>query len=305
MYCIESDSLKLNLEIVPVSSLHPHEEILPHAVNKLTLELKGQVELKNPIIIDENGIVLDGNHRMFAFKMLKLKYISVCRIDYFCQAVKLKYWFRVFENCRDTGRLQRVLDEMNVSIEPVADQASLEKILGTGRFNWGIQQGRFFAVLRFDEKIVHDAVSAYAQIKKFQQKLSVEYHDLKYLPCGRVRDCDFRDGLDEDAAIIWTPRITKEMVVQAAKQGRVFAPKTTRHLIPARPLNVDVPVNWFRENITLESINHRFRLFLEGKGLKRFGPGQIIDGRYYGEELFVFHKIKKRDHGYEQKKQND
>jgi len=302
MYCIESDSLKLNLEVVPVSSLLPHEEILTHAVNKLTLELKGQVELKNPIIIDENGIVLDGNHRMFAFKSLKLKYISVCRIDYFSQAVKLKYWFRVFENCTDMRRLEGVLEEMNVKIEPVADQKSLESKMGTGHFNWGIQQGRFFAILRFDEKIVHDAVSAYAQIKRFQQKLSREDHPLKYVPCGQVLDCDFKDELDEKTIIIWTPRITKAMVVNAAKKGKVFAPKTTRHLIPARPLNVDVPVDWFRENISLESINHRFRLFLEDKSLKRFGPGQIIDGRYYGEELFVFHKIKKRDYEHERKK---
>jgi len=296
MYCIESDSLKLSLEVVPVSSLLPHEEILPHAVNKLMLEFKGRVELKNPIIVDENGIVLDGNHRAIAFKELKFKYISVCRINYFSQAVKLKYWFRVFENCSDMRRIEHILKEMNVEIAPVTDQKALKEKIKTDDFSWGIQHGSFFAILRFDEKIVRDAVSAYAQIKKFQQKLAQEAHPLKYIPCGQVLECNFDDELKENAIIIWTPRITKEMVVKAAKKGKVFAPKTTRHLIPARPLNVDVPVDWFRENISLEKINHRFRLFLEDKGLKRFGPGQIINGRYYGEELFVFYQIKKRDH---------
>ena len=28
--------------------------------------------------------------------------------------------------------------------------------------------------------------------------------------------------------------------------------------------------------------------FLKKKKLRRFGPGQVIDGRYYEEELFIF-----------------
>jgi hypothetical protein len=55
---------------------------------------------------------------------------------------------------------------------------------------------------------------------------------------------------------------------------------------------VNIPVGWFRENLTLEEINARFLDLLEGKGVKRFGPGQVIDGRYYGEELFVFYTKK-------------
>ncbi len=78
------------------------------------------------------------------------------------------------------------------------------------------------------------------------------------------------------------------MVVDAVKKKKRFAPKTTRHLIPARPLNVNVPTYWFKEDISLEEINKRFLKLLERKNLRRFGPGQVVDGRYYEEELFVF-----------------
>jgi len=44
----------------------------------------------------------------------------------------------------------------------------------------------------------------------------------------------------------------------------------------------------FKENISLEEINMRFSEFLKEKSLRRFAPGQIINGRYYEEELFVF-----------------
>ena len=95
--------------------------------------------------------------------------------------------------------------------------------------------------------------------------------------------------MKRDELIIWTPQISKEMVVEAVKKEKVFAPKTTRHLIPARPLNLNIPTKWFKENISLEDINKRFVAFLEKKRVKRFAPGQIVNGRYYEEELFVFY----------------
>ena len=79
------------------------------------------------------------------------------------------------------------------------------------------------------------------------------------------------------------------MVVEAASRGKLFAPRTTRHIIHPRPLNVNVPSYWFKENISLEEINRRFSKFLEGKHICRFGPGQVINGRYYGEEVCIFY----------------
>jgi hypothetical protein len=78
------------------------------------------------------------------------------------------------------------------------------------------------------------------------------------------------------------------MVAEAAEKRSLFPPKATRHLIPARPLNVNVPSRWFRENISLEEINKRFSRHLQQKEIRRFGPGQTIGGRFYEEELFVF-----------------
>ena len=53
-------------------------------------------------------------------------------------------------------------------------------------------------------------------------------------------------------------------------------------------IGVNIPITWFKENITLEEINRRFTRFLQGKGMRRLAPGQVIEGRFYEEELFVF-----------------
>ena len=291
MYCIETTSITLQLEIMPVSCLLPHEEIIPPLAQHLMVEFKGRVNLKNPIIIDENHIVLDGNHRAYAFQKLKFKHIPVCKIDYFCQTVELRYWFRVLENCGDMSLIEPIIREIGGQLAKVPNPAALKEEIDNNELSCGIQMGNICASVRFDETVAKDAVSVYLLLKKMQTKLAKQSR-VRFVPCQQVCECRWQDEFKPEDLIIWTPKISKETVVNAAKEKKRFAPKTTRHLIPARPLNVNIPVGWFRENLTLEEINARFLDLLEGKGVKRFGPGQVIDGRYYGEELFVFYTKK-------------
>jgi len=130
-------------------------------------------------------------------------------------------------------------------------------------------------------------------LEKIQNRLTMQGIELKYIPCQSVHDDTFCESLRNGEVIIWTPQITKEMVVDAAKKEQVFAPKTTRHIIPARPINVNIPIYWLKEDISLEEINDKFARALRSKKIRRFGPGQVIDGRFYEEELFVFFDEKK------------
>ena len=288
MFCIETGSLKLELEVARVDSLFQHEEILPHVANKLVFEFKNWTNLQNPVIVDKNHIVLDGNHRVFVFKKLKFKYIPVCKVDYFNEVTQLRYWFRLLGGIENLESLKQMINDMNGSFREVSDREALRKTLGNNNLSCGIQQGNFYASISFHEDVVNDAVSAYNTLEKIQGKLLQNGLKIEYIPCQSVHESKFCDELKNSEVIIWTPQITKEMVVDAVKKKKRFAPKTTRHLIPARPLNVNVPTYWFKEDISLEEINKRFLKFLERKNLRRFGPGQVVDGRYYEEELFIF-----------------
>lgn len=288
MFRIEVGNLELKLEVIPVDALYLHEETLPHVANELMLEFKNWANLQNPIIIDDNNIVLDGNHRAYVFKELKFRYISACRIDYFNRNVELRYWFRLLENIEGVDLLRRIVEQMNGTLRQVDDKQALKETLQNNSLNCGIQQGNFYASISFDQQIVNDALSAYAVLGKIQDHLVQRGMGLRYFPCQHVDETKFCRKLKDCEMIIWTPHITKEMVVDAAKRERVFAPRTTRHLISPRPLNVNVPSYWFRENVSLEEVNRRFSQFLERKDIEHFGPGQVIDGRYYGEELLFF-----------------
>ncbi|MFH1124369.1 MAG: HAD-IB family phosphatase [Pseudomonadota bacterium] len=143
---------------------------------------------------------------------------------------------------------RKIVEDLQGEFEEVTDREALKKILDENCLGWGVQQRDFFASVRFREDVVNDAVSAYDMLEKIQGELLKGGERLDYIPCQYVYDEELCRTLKREEFIIWTPRITKEMVVDAARKQKIFAPKTTRHLIPARPLNVNVPTMWFKEN---------------------------------------------------------
>ncbi len=288
MYRIKTENLELLLEIVAIGSLSLHEKILTDVANKLVLEFKNFSILRNPIIVDQNNIVLDGTHRAYAFDKLGFNYIPVCKLDYLNETAKLRYWFRFLGNVGSLNMLKSIVEELGGRFQEVNNSEALKKALECNQFSCGIQNDNYFAAFGFPDYMVYDAVAAYDLLEEIQGLLIKQGVEVKYIPCDSVNEKEFCDSISPNEMVIWTPHITKEMVIDAVKKQKVFAPKSTRHLIPARPIKINVPTYWFKENIPLDEINERFSRFLRKKSIRRFGPGQVIDGRYYEEELFVF-----------------
>ncbi len=84
-----------------------------------------------------------------------------------------------------------------------------------------------------------------------------------------------------------TPVISKSEIVEVALSGRIFAPKSTRHIIPARPMAVNIPTDWLWGDLSLGETNRMMVDLLKTKRIERLPPGQVLD-RKYDEELFVF-----------------
>jgi hypothetical protein len=288
MYCIKTKRLTLEIGIVPVAVLLQHEQIIPHKADRLTYEFKNLAHLQNPVIVDENHVVLDGNHRTHVFKALNFRYIPVCKIDYLNDNTKLRCWFRLLGNIPNIATIKRTFESSGCRIHPVSDKSALMETLEANTNACGIQGSDGFHFIEFPECLAQDAVAAYDLLQQIQQQLLSLEISLDYIPCNTVHKEKFRQNLTTSEAVIWTPRLTKKTVIASAKEKKIFAPKTTRHVIPARPLNVNVPGYWLKENISQKEINQRFENFLQEKQVRRFGPGQVIDGRYYEEELFVF-----------------
>ncbi len=288
MYCIKTKKLTLKLEVVPVKTLLQHEHIIPHKASRLTYEFKNLAHLQNPVIVDENHVVLDGNHRTHVFNVLNFRYIPVCKIDYLNDNTKLRCWFRLLGQIPNIDIIKNVFESFGCRNHPVPDKSSLMEAMETNTDACGIQRKDGCLFIEFPEQVSQDAVATFDLLQQIQQQLISLEISLEYIPCNAVHTEQFCEKLNANQAVVWTPRLTKKIVSATAKKKKIFPPKTTRHVIPARPLNVNVPGFWLNENISLKEINQRFETFLQAKKVRRFGPGQIIDGRYYEEELFVF-----------------
>ncbi len=275
--------------MVRVESLLEHEAVIEEVARRLLLEFKNWGKLFNPIIVDQHHIVLDGNHRTHVFKKMNFSCIPACRIDYFSEKVCLRFWYRLYGGVTDLNELLRFIEAEGGSVAALSDQETLIKTLEANVSCMGIRHGDYLAAVRFRDRGPCDPVGISLMIEKIQQKLMQMGKKPEYIPCRSVLERNFCSTLDAGDLVIYTPRITKEMVVEAAKKKTVFAPKTTRHLVAARPLNINVPITWFREETSLEEMDARFGSLLKKKKVRRFGPGQVVDGRYYEEELFVFY----------------
>ncbi|MEM3793752.1 MAG: ABC transporter ATP-binding protein, partial [Candidatus Bathyarchaeia archaeon] len=91
----------------------------------------------------------------------------------------------------------------------------------------------------------------------------------------------------EAPASIMTPTISKREVIETALAGKVFIQKSTRHIIPARPMFINVPAELLTGALSLSEANDRLVAMLSSKELKRLPPGQVLDRRYR-EELYIF-----------------
>ena len=84
-----------------------------------------------------------------------------------------------------------------------------------------------------------------------------------------------------------TPTVKKSEVVAAALRNQLFNHKTTRHMIPLRPMFLNIPLKWLYSEASSKDINQKLIQYLSTKSYRRYPPGQVFDRRY-DEELYVF-----------------
>src|SRR3989442_15303878 len=91
----------------------------------------------------------------------------------------------------------------------------------------------------------------------------------------------------EATLVLSTVILEKDEVVNVASSVRLYQPKTTRHLIPSRPLGTRLPLTW----LTLdkpEIAQAKLMDHLSKMEVRRIEEGSIVGSRKYEEEVFLF-----------------
>jgi L-serine kinase (ADP) len=273
---INSGKIPILLTLKRVQDLKPHEETVPEDLRGIVNTLKQDPILRHPIIADSaTGAVLDGTHRLAALSQLGCSKIPTALIDYQNPLVKVDRWFRVMAGETLNDFMKQI--EQNLSPLPMsssqADQSLLSRLS--------------YAALHDRKECVAFRSNGADALKAFQSAFRLEELARNSRMKITYTDNDDLSDVPEAGFVMSTIRVEKREVVESCQSQRLFPPKSTRHLIPSRPLGVSVPLDWLKmkndDQAEIAFVKH-----IRSKHIRRLPEGSKVGSRRYLEEVFLF-----------------
>ena len=268
-----------DLRMLPTALLQPHEEMDPLRVEKLSQRLKQEERLKHPPVVapipsTERFVVLDGANRTMALAALRVPHIVAQVIHYDDPGVELDTWYHVVSGMP--------VEEFRSELHRIPGLEARETGLPAARQE--LAQDRTAAYIVFAEGVylVKDAENHQPRDIDFLNKLVRIYK-------GRAEI--FRASNDvwekqapfypEMTALVVFPRLQPQDILGAVRENRRVPSGITRHIIPNRALNINIPFDILEAGLSLEEK----RAWLHDWLMERMAANAI---RFYAEPTFTF-----------------
>jgi hypothetical protein len=277
-FMVRHEKLDLHIYLSSMNNLLLHEETIPDRVAELKREFLCDEVVKDPVVIDgDSYVVLDGMHRVAALRKLECTCLPVCAVNYLSPSVRVGAWYRSISGASSSHQLELTLSASGIRFE---------------RFPFDISNiienpalAVFFAN-RECLKLLSNDLPVFETLRIAEQCLRQLRLTVKFETEGDA----LQDLINKKTEAIMTlPKISKATVRSAGLTGRLLPHKVTRHVIPARPLGVNVPLKILTDrNTPLTESNQRFVSTLQARGMTLSPSGTIIAGRRYEEETYIF-----------------
>jgi len=281
-YVISHEKLSLYITLLDVNDLCLHEEILPDMLSQLARSIELDGCLKHSVIADRGSfVVLDGMHRVAALEKLGCKWIPVCLVDYENPAITVGCWYRAVKGDDALEGIVTQARQASLTVEEVRNIDDIK--VGVSPIVAAIKNRRKSFLIRSSFQSLKEAYDLIKQIEEGLRKLSLEVWYETELDALRKL---WEHKVD---VVLLTPKLSKSSIINTALSGRVFSHKATRHVIPARPLYLNVPLSLLRRSEkTLDEVNNELKRLLQKRRLKHVAAGSILNGRRYEEDLYLF-----------------
>jgi len=284
-YKLPRTDICLELSLVDLDKLHIHEEVIPTLVDQLAEVIIKDGVLRHPVMADKNSlVVLDGMHRVAALKKMGCRWMVVCLVDYDDPAIGLFGWYRTLKG-------------KDVEEHAVESARAIGLTLKKSNHDEGmnaLNTGSADALLITKDQCLEvtdshgDVRSAFAIVKKLENQLAGSGLKVGYETASDA-ETKLRNG--EIDMILATRPIKKSDVINQGVRDEPFPHKVTRHTVPARPLEIDVPLALLEDRtLTMEKANEEFLRIMSSRKIRQMPPGSVIEGRRYDEEVYLFNK---------------
>lgn len=266
-----------DLRILPTSALIPHEDHDPRRVENLSQRIWSEGVLKHPPVVtvlpnSDQYVILDGANRCLALAHLSVPHIVAQHISYGDPGVELDTWNHIVCNI------------------PLADFEAALTTTGLQLTECSLEQAR--TALRLEQACAYIICEAGVRMVARSEH---SHHPIPYLQrivaTYRGKADIYRasnDHWEKQApyypgmvALIVFQRLLPVDILEAVRNGSKIPSGITRHIIPNRAVNINIPLHVLASNWTLERKSEWLHDWL----MDKMARNAI---RFYSESTFSF-----------------
>ncbi|MFX0013971.1 MAG: ParB N-terminal domain-containing protein [Promethearchaeota archaeon] len=224
-----------HIVLLNIDELYGHEETVQNQVGWLKDNLKNLGHFFRPILVVKNeNVILDGHHRVVALKELgeernaKVIKIPCVEIEYVDNPdIKLGTWHPFYT---EKGPFNFPFELKKMSIEWDEIENFSRDILKNPKYGFTLMtnNGKYYC-LNGTQQAIYQKFLANFNPTAFDYAKTIDFaiHSIEN---------------DKGSFALLRTRVTKEDVIKAAKEKRLYAPKTTRHILSFRYQDIKVPL---------------------------------------------------------------
>lgn len=279
---MQDSSFLPDLQVFSTEKLLPHEEFDPKRIEKLAQRLRNDGILKHPPIVtqipfQEEFVILDGSNRVMAFKHLGIPHIVAQRVDYNQPGLVLDTWYHVVAGMP--------LDDFNRELRRVTGLNLLPCQLEDARLSLANQEAAAYIICEEGVRKVCNSSPEHCQhdISLLNRLVWVyKGHANIFRASNDIWEIQKPYYPDITALVIF-PRLTPDDIIHAACSGEKLPTGISRHVIPARALNINIAISAMDNPLSKEEKGAWLHNWL----MERMAANSI---RYYAESTFTFNE---------------
>ncbi|HVB11576.1 MAG TPA: hypothetical protein VNE86_00485 [Nitrososphaerales archaeon] len=270
---------RVKLSIVPIDEITPHEQTVPSLLQIVRNDMKRTGFQRDPILVDEKThLALDGMHRIESLRLLKAKYALCAEYNYFDGAIKLERWLRTIiapsrklvlaivskfemKRCPSFRTAVRDVESGNSGIALLSNRESF-----CGARGW-------------------DFLEVYRKIGESDQLCEANKVGIQFF----AESDKFNLFTSESVQTLYPARLSKEDVMQFVRRNELLPFKTTRYIVPVRPMGLYFPISCLRKH-SLSECRERLDQIVNHSKITLERSNLLYEGRRYSEPIAIFRK---------------
>lgn len=270
-----------DLRVLETNALVTHEEHEPNRVARLAKRLLEEGKLKNPPVVAkiedlDEYVVLDGANRSMAFQLAGIPHIVAQVVDYNDPNVVLDTWYHVVAGMST--------EEFERGIHDIAGMDLVESTLQEARHALQREEAVAYIVCKSGVRQVIHAQGKPLTRMQILHRLVAVYRGKAEIFRASNDIWEIQEPYyPKITALVIFPTLKPEDILHAAINRYKIPAGITRHIIPARALNINIPIGILMAGWDIE----RKRQWLHEWLMERMASNAI---RYYAESTFSFNE---------------